>query len=215
MNIHKYFKISRLISLIDRKRRKVGSNSDPEGTYMKKKAVKTRPMASVITDRLGYIESGTGLLIGFGALHKWIREMRIENCIRNLEMKLIWNCEVSEESPWENECGDHNGRSFTFRTSTAANESSRWLSVSETRYSIIYISSTSTPARCNISPTCKAQNSSVKNWMQFLLLWKVKFNINLSIFWFFDFPIHTSVGEKLISHISGDIFFNYILFLCT
>lgn len=37
------------------------------GVYMKKEAVTTRPMASIMTDRVGYHASGTGLVIAFGA----------------------------------------------------------------------------------------------------------------------------------------------------
>lgn len=36
---------------------------------MKKEAVKTRPMARVKTESVGYHESGTGLVIGFGAFN--------------------------------------------------------------------------------------------------------------------------------------------------
>lgn len=38
-------------------------------TDMKKEAVKTRPMARVKTESVGYHESGTGLVIGFGAFN--------------------------------------------------------------------------------------------------------------------------------------------------
>ena len=34
---------------------------------MKKEAVTRRPMASMMTDKVGYQPSGTGLVIGFGA----------------------------------------------------------------------------------------------------------------------------------------------------
>jgi len=37
---------------------------------MKKEAVKTRPMARVKTESVGYHESGTGLVIGFGAFQR-------------------------------------------------------------------------------------------------------------------------------------------------
>lgn len=39
-------------------------------THMKKEAVKRRPTESITTDRVGYHASGTGLVMGFGALNR-------------------------------------------------------------------------------------------------------------------------------------------------
>lgn len=41
--------------------------SDRDLAYMKKKAVMTRPIARVTTDRVGYIATGIGLVIGVAA----------------------------------------------------------------------------------------------------------------------------------------------------
>lgn len=52
-------------------------------TDMKKEAVKTRPMARVKTESVGYHESGTGLVIGFGAFN-----INQKHRIRKLKLKL-------------------------------------------------------------------------------------------------------------------------------
>lgn len=43
---------------------------------MKKEAVKTRPIASMKTDRVGYHETGTGLVMGFAAFQESNGEKR-------------------------------------------------------------------------------------------------------------------------------------------
>ena len=118
-------------------------------TYMKNEAVKTRPMASVNTERVGYHESGTGLVIGFGAFQtpdktqnqrKWKHRRNTKNLQKEpkkIEME-FW--EVLEDYHERSECRDYNGRSCTFYT-WAEPPRTRWLppSFSQESHSLVYI----------------------------------------------------------------------------
>lgn len=55
-------------------------------TYMKKEAVKMRPIASVKTESVGYNESGIGLAIAFGAFH--IQKQKCKIRIEKFKSKL-------------------------------------------------------------------------------------------------------------------------------
>lgn len=57
---------------------------------MKKEAVKTRPMARVKTESVGYHASGTGLVIGFGAFNT---HTNTQNQI-HMEMKMRFRDEI-------------------------------------------------------------------------------------------------------------------------
>lgn len=64
---------------------------------MKKEAVKTRPMARVKTESVGYHESGTGLVIGFGAFN-----INQKHRIRKLKLQLRRQKQNKIELPSQN-----------------------------------------------------------------------------------------------------------------
>jgi len=67
---------------------------DRKKLYMKKEAVKMRPIASVKTESVGYNESGIGLAIAFGAFHIQKQKQKQKQKIRiqkfKFKSKLNW-----------------------------------------------------------------------------------------------------------------------------
>lgn len=58
-------------------------------TYMKKEAVKMRPIASVKTESVGYNESGIGLAIAFAAFHN-LKKTQNQNVQNKIENEIEW-----------------------------------------------------------------------------------------------------------------------------